>query len=101
MTITLATMTDSAREGAEGFLRQILGDDLTNPDAVARYQACTPVQDLLAAAVILLGEIRKGALAELEASGLDREAIAQAVGGISRQRVGQILGPKAKKEATE
>lgn len=94
-------MTANAREGVDGFLHTLLGDDLTHPDPVIRYQACTQVQDLLTSAAVILGEVRKAALAELEDGGMPRETIARTVGGLSRQRVGQILGPKAPRPAEE
>jgi hypothetical protein len=92
----LATMTDSAREGVDGFLEALLGDDLRHPDPIHRYHVSTQVQDLIGAAHEALSALRQGALAEMSDSGMDNQQIADALGDITRQRVSQLLATHRK-----
>lgn len=91
----LIDMSEEARDAIDAYITQEFdGVDLATLDPVTRYQAITPVQGLHQAVADRLAEMRKECLAELEKSGMSRAKIAETVGDITRQRVGQILGKR-------
>lgn len=89
----LAAMSQEARDAIEAHIANTFGDELDELDPAERYQRLATERAMCAAIADRLGELAREELAAMEAAGMDRAAIGKAV-GLTRQRVGQILGPR-------